>query len=130
MDIIDRQEQYLRRNYILIHSITETQDENTDDISLRTINKHLQLELTEKELDRTHRIGNPKSGNKRPRPIIVKFARYNIRRKIFVYEKRLKNSGISITESLTKGRMNFFKKQKTNLDNAWTLMEECVIIMR
>ena len=127
---LDRQEQYSRRNCILIHGITETQDENTDDISLRTINEHLELELTEKELDRTHRIGNPKSGNKRPRPIIVKFARYNIRRKIFVYEKRLKNSGISITESLTKGRMNFFKKQKTNLDNAWTLMEECVIIMR
>ena len=127
---LDRQEQYSHRNSILICGITETQDENTDDIYLRTINEHLEVELTEKELDRTHRIGNPKSGNKRPRPIIVKFARYNIRRKIFVYEKRLKNSGISITESLTKGRMNFFKKQKTNLDNAWTLMEECVIIMR
>ena len=61
---LDRQEQCLRRNCILIHGITETQDENTDDISLRTINEHLELELTEKELDRTHRIGNPKSGKK------------------------------------------------------------------
>ena len=57
---LDRQEQYSRRNRIFIHGITETQDENTDDISLRTINEHLQLELTEKELDLTHRIGNPK----------------------------------------------------------------------
>ena len=42
--------------------------------SLRTIIEHLELELTEKELDRTHRIGNPKSGNKRARQIVVKFA--------------------------------------------------------
>ena len=82
---LDRQEQYLRRNCILIHGITETQDENTDDISLRTINEHLELELTEKELDRTHRIGNPKSGNKRPIPI---------------------------TESLTKHSMELLKKAK------------------
>ena len=62
---LDHQEQYSRRNCILIHDITETQNENTDDISLRTINEHLELELTEKELDRTHRIGNTKSGNKK-----------------------------------------------------------------
>ena len=42
------QKQCLRRNCILIHGITETQDENTDDISLRTINEHLELELTER----------------------------------------------------------------------------------
>ena len=58
----------------IIHGTTETPDENTDDISLCTVNEHLELELTEKELDRTHRIGNQQSGNKRPKPIIVKFA--------------------------------------------------------
>ena len=62
---LDRLEQYSGRNCILIHDVTDTQNENTDDISLRTINEHLELELTEKELDRTHRIGNPKSGNKK-----------------------------------------------------------------
>ena len=64
---LDRQEQYSR-----------------DDIPLRTINEHLKLKLTEKELDCTHRIANPKSGNKRPRNIIVKFAGYNTRIKVFV----------------------------------------------
>ena len=87
---LDRQERYLRRNCILIHGNTEAQDENTDDISLHTINEHLEGEPTEKELDRAHKTGNPKPGNKRPRPIIVKFARYNIRRKVFVNKKKLK----------------------------------------
>ena len=106
-----RQELYSHRNCILIHGITETQDENTG-ISLGTINEHSEIKLTEKELDRTHMIGNPKSGNKRPRPIIVKFTHYNIRRKVFVNEK---NSGISITESLTKCRMEFKKKTKKRI---------------
>ena len=57
---LDCQEHYSRRNCILIHGITETQDEKTDDIFLRTIFEHLELELTEKELDRTDRISNLK----------------------------------------------------------------------
>ena len=126
---LDHQEQYSCKNCILIHDITETQNKNTDDISLRTINEHLELELTEKELDRTHRISNPKSGNKRPRPIIVKFACYNIRRKVFVNKKRLINIGISITVSLAKYSMQIFK---TNLDLIMfgRLMDEYVIMMR
>ena len=72
----DCQEQYLHRNCVLVYGITETQGENTDDISLRPVNEHLELKLKENDLDCTHRIGNPKSGNKRPRPI-VKFVRYN-----------------------------------------------------
>ena len=118
---LDSQEQS-RRNCMLIHGITETQGENTDDISLRTINERLELDLTEKELDRTHRTGNPKSGNKRQRPIIVKFIRYNIRRKVFVNKKRLKNTGIPITEKLTKHRMEFLKKPKNEFGfNVWTV---------
>ena len=118
---LDHQEQYSRRNCILIHDITETQNKNTDDISLRTINEHLELELTEKELHRTHRINNQKSGNKRPRPINVKFARYNTRRKVFVNKKGLINIGISITISLAKHSMQFFKtKNEFGFKNVWT----------
>ena len=108
---------------LLIHDITETQNKNTDYISLRTIYEHLELELTEKELDRTHRISNPKSGNKRPRPIIVEFARYNTRRKVFVNKKRLINLGISITVSLAKHSMECFKKAQNEFgfNNVWTV---------
>ena len=114
---LNRQEQYLCRIFVSIHRYhtetvySETQDENTDDISLGTINEHWELELTEREVDRTHKIGNPKSGNKKPRPIIVKFLRYqryqNTRRKVFV-NKKVKNTGISIIECLTKHRTELF----------------------
>ena len=63
---LDRQERYSRRNCILIHGNTETQDGNTDDISLHTVNEHLEGQLTKKKLDRAHKTGNPKPGNKGP----------------------------------------------------------------
>ena len=65
----------MRRNYLLNHDITRTEDENIDDIFLRSINEHLEVDLTENEVDCTPRTGNPKLGNKRPIPIIVKFIR-------------------------------------------------------
>ena len=81
----------------------------------------MELGLTEKELDRTHRIGNPKLGNKRPRPIIVKFA-LTIPEERFLSKKRLKNTGISISERLTKHRMGFLRKAKNKFgfNNVWT----------
>ena len=102
----------MRRNCILIHGFTETQDENTDDISLRTIDEHLELELTEKELDRTHQIGNPKSGHKRPRPIIVKFSRYNTRRKVFVNKKKVKKYWNFSYQKPDQTQDGTFKKSK------------------
>ena len=107
--------QYSLRNCILIHGITETQDGNTDDTSLHTINEHLELELTEKELDRTCRIGNRKSVNKRTRPIIAKFARYYTRRKVFVNKKRLKILEFQLPKALPNKGGNFFKKSKKRI---------------
>ena len=105
------------------HDIAETQGENTDDIFLRTANEHLEVELTENEQDLTPRMSNPKSWNKRLRPIIFKFIRYNTRRKVFINKKRLKNTKFSITESLTNRRMEFLKNARNEfgINNVWTV---------
>ena len=57
---LDCQEQYLWGNCMLTPCISKTQCENTDDISLSTINQHFKLELTETEQYWAHRNGNPK----------------------------------------------------------------------
>ena len=67
---LNRQEKYSRRNCILIHGITETQNENTYDIYLRTINKHLEVRVVLTEL-----LIQNQAISKRPRPIINKFRR-------------------------------------------------------
>ena len=64
----------------------------------------MNIEILPNVLDRSHRIGIPKT-KKKERPIIVKFVRFNLRHNIFKNKKLLKGKGISITESLTKDRM-------------------------
>ena len=103
---LNRQEQYSRQNCLLIHGITEGNQENTDDLAPEIFREKFDTQLTQRDLDRTHRIGKNDKRSNRPRPVIVKFIRYNDRKKIFSKKKQLKNSGISITESLTKLRMS------------------------
>ena len=120
---MDQQEQYSRRNCLLIHGITEGNQENTDDLALEVFRGKLDFELTERDLGRTHRISKNDKKSNRPRPVIVKFIRYNDRKKIFSKKKQLKNSGISITESLTKLRMSKLAKAREEFEfrNVWTV---------
>ena len=117
---VDRQEQYSRRNCLLIHGIKEERNENTDDIVVKFIQDHLQEEINFEDLDRTHRIG--KVNNGKSRPIIVKFARYNVRKKIFHNKRKLKGKNTSITENLTMLRVKKLNEARDLYDrnNVWT----------
>ena len=107
----DDSEQYSRKNCLLVHGVEEQEQENTDNIVLNVIKEHLDIELLVKDFDRSHRFGKSNSKSKR-RPIIVKFISYNDRRAIFNNKKRLKGTGISITESLTAERMRKLKSAR------------------
>ena len=86
----ENQEQYYRRNCLLVHSIPEEQEKSNDSIVLNAINKHLEKEVTEDDIERTHRVGKPKQNKKTPRPIIIKFVWYNCRQRIFLNKQNLK----------------------------------------
>ena len=104
---------------MLIHGIKEEKDENTDNVVIKFIQDDLQEEINIEDLDRTHRIG--KVNNGKSRPIIVKFARYNVRKKVFHNKRKLEGKNMSITESLTKctSRLNE-ARDLYNLNNIWT----------
>ena len=68
--------------------------------------------LTEINIECTHKIEKPKHSKKKPRTIIIKFVRYNCRKSIFSYKEKLKNTGISITESLNAKRMEMLNNAK------------------
>ena len=57
---IDAQQQYSRRNCLLLHGIEETKGEDTDNIVLEVFNDDMGLNISKSDLDRSHRIGNPK----------------------------------------------------------------------
>ena len=118
----DDLEQYSRRNCLVLHGIPETKQESTDKLVVDTINSKLNVKISPTDLDRTHRIGKHSPVSNRPRAIIVKFARYNVRASVFREKKLLKNSKIMLTESLTSGRMRQLQlaKAKFGVRNVWT----------
>ena len=56
----DRQEQYSRRNCLLIHGIPEIKNEDTDVLAKEVIDTKMDIKIRENDTDRTHRIGKPK----------------------------------------------------------------------
>ena len=54
---IDLQEQYSRRNCILIHGIAENKEENTDHQAIDFINDSLDIKIDKTDIDRSHRTG-------------------------------------------------------------------------
>ena len=79
-------------------------------------------EITHLDIDRSHRLGNRKLDKSKPRPIIIKFSRYNVRARIFKNKKKLKGKRTSVTESLKKTRMEKLQKAKEEhgFRNVWS----------
>ena len=104
---LDHQEQYSRRNCLLVHGVEEKYNEDTDQEIINIVKNDLGEETTIHDIDRTHRLGKLNLDNNVPRAIIVKFTRYNVRNKIFKTKEKLKGKTVSITESLN-GKITFY----------------------
>ena len=83
---VDKQEQYSRRSCLLIHGVEENRNEDTDTLSISIINEHLGLDIQPSDIDRTHCIGNNHKARKKGRAIIIKFTKYNTRKKGWFHE--------------------------------------------
>ena len=114
----DSLEQYSRRNSLRISGIPEEPGENTDQRVIQLAGG-LGVDINPEDIDRSHRIGKleqdrPRVGRgalrpkRRPRDILVKFARYNARDKLYQERKDLRNlethANVFINEDLTKKR--------------------------
>ena len=109
---MDNQEQYSRRNSLRFYGIKETQNENTDALIIKTVKDQLGIELQSTDIDRSHRINRrdkdhqqvvEEGGENAPKPrgIVVKFTRYNVRQQVFNAKTKLKGKPLHIMESLT-----------------------------
>ena len=89
---VDKQEQYCRRNCLLIQDVEENRNEDTDTLSICIIKEHLGLDIQPSDIDGTHRIGNKNKACKKGRAIIIKFTRYNFRKKVSMNKKKFKGT--------------------------------------
>ena len=63
---IDDLEQYSRRNCLVLHGVNESNNENTNEIIIKTFSEELGVEIKEDDLDRSHRLGKPKRKDNKP----------------------------------------------------------------
>lgn len=107
-------EQYSRRNNIRVLGIAEKDGENTDEVVCE-LAQQIGVQLSPRDIDRSHRIGKPPGQQKRyvdalrsntsrsdpPRPIIVKFTSYKPKQVLIKERRKLKGTRTIIVEDLT-----------------------------
>ena len=103
---MERQEQYSRRNYILIHGSKEEKNESAYDRVLKLFREGMNEDVLLADLDRTHRLGGKKSLSSKPRSVIGKLARYNTREKVSKSQKNSKEKTLASQKILPN---EFFK---------------------
>ena len=77
---------------MLIHRLTETETEDTDEMVLDVINNKLNIEMAQISIGRSYRLGKQKGPGQKPQAIIVKFTQYKDRHHIFRNKKLLKGT--------------------------------------
>ena len=116
-------------NCLIVHGIPEgsssgDQPENTDNTVIEVAQRHLGLEVPKESIDRSHRI-RPRlnrSGNQRVRPIMVKFANYNIRSSFYHLRSKFKELASMCMNSLTQERQRWLNtaRRHPSVDRTWT----------
>ena len=101
----DKQEQHSGQNCVLIHGVEENRNGDTDTLPINIINKHLRLDIQPSDVDWTHHIGSRNQARKKDWAIIIKLTSCNTRKKVFMNNRKFKETNKSVTESLTSLRM-------------------------
>ena len=85
--VIDRHDQYSRRNCILVTGIKESEDKDNGVAVTETLNELVQEKLTYADIDRSDRIWKLKQ-SKNLRLIIIRFSRNKTGNRVFKNKKR------------------------------------------
>ena len=121
---LDANEQHNRNECLLLHGVPESAKEmpiQSTKLFVENLNHHLKVGMETGQIRRVRRLGK-KRANGKPRPLIARFWSSDLRNHLYYRKKELKNSGISITENLTKKRMilKTEAEAKYGSANVWT----------
>ena len=94
---------------------------NTDEAVINIIKKEMDKEITHQDIDTSHCLGSRKPDKNKPWSWL-NFEEKNVRAKIFKKKRKLTEKWISVTESLTKTRMEELQKarEEHSFQNVWS----------
>ncbi|KAJ8735943.1 hypothetical protein PYW07_007563 [Mythimna separata] len=119
-----------RRKMLLIHGVAEVSKEETAQVVAEVVCGKLKLEaFSAADIRRCHRMGNQANTGK-PRPILVKLLDVDVRDNIWHAKTKLKGSGITLSEFLTRSRHQVFMaaRERFGITNCWTKQGQIYIL--
>ncbi|XP_039761423.1 uncharacterized protein LOC120634716 [Pararge aegeria] len=125
----DDMEMRSRRKILLIHGVPESKGEKLDVTVTKILSQHLTMVgINESCVNRCHRLGSPRSD--KPRAILIKFNDQSFRNKVWFGKTGFKNTGITVSEFLTKERHNVFMaaRKRLGITKCWTKDGRIVVV--
>lgn len=116
-------EMHSRRKVLLLHGITEDKAENVAALVSKVVISKLKIDGFKAEnIRRCHRMGKAPLSSGKPRPILFKLCDTTVRNKIWMAKTKLKGTGVTLSELLTKNRHNLFMqaRQRFGISKCWT----------
>lgn len=117
----DQLEMRGRRKILLVHGVAEVPKEDTSAVVVKLVADKLGVEdFTCSGIGRCHRMGRPADDH--CRPILVKFKDITVRDSAWFAKKKLKGSGTTLSEFLTKRRHDAFMaaRDRFGVKKCWT----------
>lgn len=124
---IDDLDQQSRRNCLVLHGCKNVPKRSTpnayqklEDYATSSINKHIpDANIKSVDIDSVHVLP---SKHAEKVPILIKFVRHSKKIKIFSQKKHLKSTGLVLSESLTRRRLQLLKDTSdvVGFKNTWT----------
>lgn len=120
---VDDQEQYFKRDNLIIHGVPEIPGENCSTTVIDICQKYLSaVKIVPSDISVSHRLP---SRSERAKPLIVRFTRRDVRQQIYHNKKNLKSTGFTVVEQLTARRQRLMSAatklmNEGKLTSAWT----------
>jgi len=124
LDMIDL-DQRKYKNSIMVTGIQEQNEEDagkedTDKVIADLIKDKLDIEVSVGDISSSHRAKQQEQTKRKkagPRPIFVDFTRYSVRRRVIQARRKLKGSGVGISEVLSPGRKELLEETQRLVDH-------------
>lgn len=101
------------RDNLIFYNITENKDENATEL-VHNLLENLLDDATAVKTDRAHRMGRKKHG--KPRAIVAKFNYFPDKQRILANSKKLKGTGIAVSEQIVTIRERLYPEMKKARD--------------
>ena len=123
---LDNLEQELKLKNLIIHGLPSREEQETPEIVVDSLKKHLNIDIKETDIEESFRLGKPDNTSSH-RPVLIKFTNKTVRNLIYKTKSKLKDSKkrIYINEDFTKKNSALFRKTRQlkkegKIANTWT----------